>query len=154
VSDTDRLDPLPTSSAASGPGDCTALKLRRLARKVTQIYDDALTPHGLTVGQLGILAGLRRSRGVGIAALADQLSTDASTLSRLVRPLERGGLLSIEADPDDRRAKLLRLTDAGALRVLVAAPAWEAAQAMVGDLLGQSRHAALRFIVDDAFTHL
>ncbi|TRW17447.1 MarR family winged helix-turn-helix transcriptional regulator [Glacieibacterium frigidum] len=148
-----------TAALASRPDaptidDCIALKVRRLARKVTQIYDDALAPHGLTVGQLGILAGLRRSRGVGIAALAEQRSTDASTVSRLVRPLERAGLLSIEPDPEDRRAKLLRLTDAGAVRVRAAAPAWTAAQAQVGDLLGQSRLSALRFIVDDAFDHL
>lgn len=144
----------PSPAPETGPESCTALKLRRLARRVTQIFDDALAPHGLTVGQLGTLAGLRRSRGIGIAALAEQLSTDASTLSRLVRPLERAGLLSIEPDPDDRRAKLLRLTDAGALRVRAAAPAWAGAQAQVGAMLGQSRLSALRFIVDDAFNHL
>ena len=142
------------SPVAGDIGECTALKLRRTARKVTQIYDDALVAHGLTVGQLGILAGLRRSRGVGIAALADQLSTDASTLSRLLRPLERGGLLSIDADPDDGRARLLRLTDAGAERLRAAAPAWHVAQTRIADLLGAPRLAALRFILDDSFDHL
>lgn len=147
------LDTLPAPGTGR-PSDCTALKLRRLARKVTQIYDEALGAHGLTVGQLGILAGLRRSRGVGIAALAEQLSTDASTLSRLLRPLARNGLLSIEPDPDDGRAKLLRLTDTGRDRVRSAAPAWEAAQAAVAQQLGGPRLAALRFIVDDSFEHL
>lgn len=40
---------------ADNIGECTALKLRRVARRVTQIYDEALASHGLTVGQLGIL---------------------------------------------------------------------------------------------------
>ena len=147
-------DPSTVLAPVSRAADCTALKLRRLARRVTQIFDDALAVHGVTVGQLGILSGLRRSRGVGIAALADMLSTDASTLSRLIRPLATAGLLSIEPDPDDRRAKLLRLTDAGRTRLLAATPCWESAQAEVGTLLGQPRLAALRFIVDDAFNHL
>ncbi len=139
---------------ADNIGECTALKLRRVARRVTQIYDEALTPHDLTVGQLGILAGLRRAHGVGIATLAERLSTDASTLSRLVRPLERMALLSVEADPDDRRAKLLRLTDAGAVRLRAAAEGWRLAQARIRETLGESRLAALRYILDDSFDHL
>ena len=134
--------------------ECTALKLRRVARRVTQIYDEALAAHGLTVGQLGILAGLRRVHGVGIAALAERLSTDASTLSRLVRPLERSGLLSLAADPEDGRAKLLCLTDSGATRLRHAAEGWRAAQARIRDTLGEPRLAALRYILDDSFDHL
>ena len=139
---------------AGNIGECTALKLRLMARKVTQIYDEALASHGLTVGQLGILAGLRRSHGVGIAALAERLSTDASTLSRLLRPLLSSALISVESDPDDRRAKLLRLTDAGAERVRNAAEGWRDAQALIAARLGESRLAALRFIVDDSFNQL
>ncbi len=139
---------------ADNIGECTALKLRRVARRVTQIYDEALAPHGLTVGQLGILAGLRRAQGVGIGALAERLSTDASTLSRLVRPLERMELLSVEPDPDDRRAKLLRLTDAGATRLRAAASGWQHAQAQIRETLGEPRLAALRYILDDSFDHL
>ena len=135
-------------------GECAALKLRRTARKVTQIFDEALAPHGLTIGQLGILAGLRRSRGVGIAALAEQLSTDASTLSRLLKPLAANGLLTVEPDPDDRRAKLLRLTNDGAVRVRAAGVAWHEAQQRLRDVLGDSRIAALHYILDDSFSKL
>lgn len=91
---------------------------------------------------------------MGISALAERLSTDASTLSRLVRPLERMALLSVEVDPDDRRAKLLRLTDDGAKRLRAAAEGWRAAQTRIRDLLGESRLGALRYILDDSFDHL
>jgi DNA-binding MarR family transcriptional regulator len=134
--------------------ECTALKLRRTARKVTQIYDEALSSHGLTIGQFGILAGLRRSRGVSIAALAEQLSTDASTLSRLLKPLAAAGLLTSETDPDDRRAKLLRLTEAGAVRIRAAGAAWTTAQKRVRELLGEPCVAALHYILDDSFSKL
>lgn len=144
------LPPLP----ANGGVDCTAFKVRRLARRITQIYDDALTGHGLTVGQFGILGRLRRRRGITIGTLAEQMAIDASTLSRLVRPLADNGLLSILPDPDDGRAKQLWLTDSGAERVRAAYPAWLAAQARVGERLGADRLASLRFTLDDASHHL
>jgi DNA-binding MarR family transcriptional regulator len=143
-----------TQAILDGPDSCHALRVRKLARRVTQLYDEALAPYGLTIGQMGILANLRRSRGIGIAALADRLGSDASTLSRLLKPLANAGLISIEADPDDRRAKLLRLTDTGATKKRAAAAGWQVAQARIGAQLGESRLSALRFILDDSFNRL
>ncbi len=130
---------------------CTAMVARRFARKVTQVYDEALAPHGLTIGQFGILGNLRRREPVGVAALAERLSSDASTLSRLLKPLAASGLLAIERDPNDGRGRAIRLTDAGRDRVIAARPAWAAAQASVADRLGSERVAALRFILNDAY---
>jgi DNA-binding MarR family transcriptional regulator len=137
-----------------GPIDCTAAKVRRLARRVTQIYDDALAPHGLTIGQMGLLASLRRREGIGVGALAQRLSADASTVSRLLKPLENMGLIAIEADPDDGRAKCVRLTDSGYAKRRDASEAWQAAQTHMAALLGDGRLAALRFMIDDAHAML
>ena len=146
---------LPIQPDVRGDGaGCAAFKVRRLARRVTQIYDEALAPHGLTIGQFGILSRLRRRRGIGIATLADQLSLDASTLSRLLRPLADAGLIDVRPDPDDGRAKLLWLTDQGATRSRSAYDDWQSAQARISDKLGEARLAALRFILDDAYDHL
>lgn len=144
---------LPDAEPA-GPGLCTALISRRFARRVTQVYDEALTVHGLTIGQFGILASLRRKEPIGIATLAERLSSDASTLSRLLKPLAAAGLISVDPDPNDRRAKALRLTDAGRARVQAAVPAWSAAHATIRERLGPERLAALRYILNDAFHHL
>jgi DNA-binding MarR family transcriptional regulator len=133
---------------------CTAMVARRFARKVTQVYDDALNDHGLTIGQFGILANLRRSEPVGVAALADRLSSDASTLSRLLKPLCTAGLISIERDASDGRAKAIRLTDAGHDRARAAKTAWVGAQQDIANRLGAERLAALRFILNDAYTLL
>jgi DNA-binding MarR family transcriptional regulator len=136
--------------SASGISNCTAAKVRRLSRRITQIYDEALAPHALTIGQMGLLASLRRREGIGVGALAERLSADASTVSRLLKPLSAAGLIAIAPDPTDRRAKHVRLTDAGHARRAVAGIAWAAAQARVQETLGEGRLAALRFIVDDA----
>ena len=144
----------PAPELAERVEDCTALKVRKLARRVTQIYDDALAPHGLTVGQIGVLAALRRRQGIGVGPLAERLSCDASTISRLLRPLEAAGFLVVEPDPDDGRAKLIRLTDAGFAKRQAAVAGWAAAQAQVRAALGDGRLAALRFLLDDAHAHL
>lgn len=133
---------------------CNAMLTRRLARRVTAIYDEALVGHGLTVGQFGILGNLRRREPVGVAALADRLSSDASTLSRLLKPLAAAGLISVERDAADGRAKAIRLTDAGLDRARAAKAAWAAAQATVAERLGSERVAALRFILNDAYSLL
>jgi DNA-binding MarR family transcriptional regulator len=145
------LDPLPFGP---GPENCTAAKVRRLARKVSQIYDEALAPFGLTIGQMGLLASLRRREGVGVRVLAERLSADASTVSRLLKPLEAAGYLRIDADPDDGRAKQVRLTDAGHAVRREAAAGWQAAQDSVKAALGPGRLDALRFLLDDAHAHL
>jgi DNA-binding MarR family transcriptional regulator len=136
------------------PDLCNAMVARRFARKVTQVYDDALGAHGLTIGQFGILGNLRRSTPIGVGALAERLSSDASTLSRLLKPLAAAGLISIERNADDGRAKAIRLTDAGRERVLAAKDAWTAAQGEIATRLGSERLAALRFILNDAYTLL
>ena len=133
---------------------CTNMRVRKLARRINAIYDEALAPAGVTIGQFGLLAQLRRSRAIGIGALAELLGADASTVSRLIRPLEHAGYLAIAPDPADGRAKAVRLTDAGAARIHSARPLWEAAQARLEAQLGAERHAALRFLLDDAFAAL
>lgn len=135
----------------AGPGDvCAAAKVRRLARRVTQIYDAALHPFGLTIGQFGLLNCLGRRHGIGIAALADRLASDASTVSRLLKPVVSAGLVTITVAADDRRSRVVRLTDSGYQRRQAAAQGWEQAQAQLATTLGDGRLAALRFIVDDA----
>jgi DNA-binding MarR family transcriptional regulator len=142
------------SPVGHGPESCTAAKVRRLARKVTQIYDEALAPYGLTIGQMGLLARLRRRDGIGVRALADQLSADSSTVSRLLKPLEAAGYLRIDADPSDGRAKQVRLTEAGHAIRRDASAGWLAAQASIKAALGPGRLDALRFLLDDAHAHL
>lgn len=59
---------------------------------------------------LGTLSHCGPSR---LTAIAERTGFDASHVSRQVSDLEKAGLLAREADPDDRRAVLLRATDEG-----------------------------------------
>jgi DNA-binding MarR family transcriptional regulator len=62
-----------------------------------------------------------------VTALAERLGVDTPTVTRKVQQLERLGLVAKEADPDDRRAIRVRLTDEGVVvleRLLASRREW------------------------------
>jgi DNA-binding MarR family transcriptional regulator len=65
-----------------------------------------------------VLARLHDDGPMRLAALATLLGLDPSTVSRQVQGLTEAGLISRRADPDDRRAARLELTEAGRTRLL------------------------------------
>ena len=58
-----------------------------------------------------MLAKLKRRGPLSINALAAEMVMDRTTLGRNILPLQRDGLVKIEPDAADRRAKALRLTN-------------------------------------------
>src|SRR5438046_7461249 len=101
---------------------CTCLRLRKDARRITQVYDGYVEPFGLTITQFGLLAHLRVLDGISVGALAEKLVMDPTTLTRNLRPLEREGLVRLERDPADRRSRTLHLTDQGRETLRAARP--------------------------------
>jgi DNA-binding MarR family transcriptional regulator len=126
------------------PEDCNCFVVRSAARHVTQLYDQFLAPVGLHVTQFSILAKLKRLGPMTINALAKEMVMDRTTLGRNVLPLERDGLIRIEASASDGRAKELHLTKAGEKRLLAGREAWERAQARFDSRFGAKRAADFR----------
>ena len=126
------------------PEDCNCFVVRSAARHVTQLYDQFLAPVGLHVTQFSILAKLKRLGPMTINGLAKEMVMDRTTLGRNVLPLERDGLIRIEASASDGRAKELHLTKAGEKRLLAAREAWERAQARFDARFGAKRAADFR----------
>ena len=139
---------LPADTAMPRSAECTCLRVRKLARRVTQIYDWHLAPTGLTITQYSLLGHVRVFDGISIGALAEKLITDPTTLTRNLRPLRRQGLLRLEADANDRRARRLRLTEAGRESFRAARPAWAAAQRELAGLIGEEDAMALNATLD------
>src|SRR5438128_1987636 len=48
-----------------------------------------------------------------VRELRDRLGLDSGYMSRLLRALEREGMVAVEASQDDRRVRVVRLTAAG-----------------------------------------
>jgi DNA-binding MarR family transcriptional regulator len=126
------------------PEDCNCFAVRSAARHISQFYDQFLAPVGLRTTQFSILSKLKRRGPLTISALAKVMVMDRTTLGRNVLPLERDGLIRIELMPSNRRAKDLRLTDAGEKRLQAATKEWMRAQAQFEARFGVRRAAELR----------
>lgn len=133
---------------------CTCLRVRKLARRVSQIYDQALEDYDLTITQFGLLNQLRQQDGITIGALAERLVMDPTTLTRNLRPLERRGLMVSAPDPSDRRSRSLHLTEKGRATFREAHPGWQAAQAQVEQRLGAAETKALNAALDQLLERL
>ncbi len=72
---------------------------------------------GLQPAQVQLLFSLYRSTECRVAALAEQQLVDPSVASRQIAALEKDGLVARRSDPDDGRAALVSLTDAGLARL-------------------------------------
>jgi DNA-binding MarR family transcriptional regulator len=110
---------------------CLCLHAQRAARALARRFDDVMRPFGLTNQQFSLLMALNRPDAPTMAPVAELLAIDRTTLTAALKPLERRGLLTIEADPKDKRSRRLRLTGKGHAALLRALPKWREAHAEI-----------------------
>ena len=110
---------------ASTPCLCNAL--RQADRAVSRLYDEELRGVGLRTTQYSLLRWLRHAGEVRQRDLGALTSLDETTLTRNLRPLIDAGWVAIRPG-EDRREKLVSLTEAGSAKLREARPAWERAQ--------------------------
>ncbi|MEW6438680.1 MAG: MarR family winged helix-turn-helix transcriptional regulator [Pseudomonadota bacterium] len=140
--------------AAQEIANCTCLRLRRTARRVSQIYDRMLAPADLTLPQFSLIAHLYAGEGLSVGDLAEALDTDPTTLTRNLKPLTERGLVRVVQDGEDRRRRVIALTSAGKALMPAAYPLWRKAQAHVAHLLGESETARLNVALDRSLARL
>lgn len=112
-------------------GSCYCLALRRASRRLVKLYDRVLAEQGLTIAQFSLLPWIHAMKRPTVQRLAEKTQMDQSTLSRGLALLERDGMVTAETDPEDRRKRILRLTDEGQRRMVAASEAWKRAQEAV-----------------------
>jgi MarR family transcriptional regulator for hemolysin len=95
------------------PGKSLAIVMHDVSRLLRRRVDKAAQTIGLTSAQWRVLAYLARAEGSNQASLADHMDMEPITLSRHLDRMEAGGMLERRADPNDRRAHRLFLTDSG-----------------------------------------
>src|SRR2546427_11935619 len=131
------------------PSACTCFRLRSLTRRVTQLYDQALAPSGLTVTQYSVLAhALRQGAAPTLSELAQQLFTDRTTLTRNLKPLADAGLVKV-GDGADARSKAVLVTAKGRGALRAARPLWKEAQARLRAQAGDRRLAAPHGLIEE-----
>jgi DNA-binding MarR family transcriptional regulator len=147
-------------ASALRPGDvfaqlaCTNTAVRRAARRLGHLYDDAVAPAGLTATQLGLLGQISGVRHGGdedwptLQLLAERLAVSISALTYALRPLVRDGLVELRPDSRDGRTKRGALTTLGETRLREGLILWADANHRVEKVLGGAA-AALRALADD-----
>jgi len=124
--------------AARAATRCANFNLRRASRALGQVYDAALRPLGLKGTQFSLLTALALLGSVPLSQLARELGMDRTSLTRNLRPLLREGYVR-EDRGEDRRQRLLDLTEAGRRIYREALPLWQAVQDQVEGRLGTER---------------
>ncbi len=126
---------------------CICTRLRRATRGAIRHYDAALRPVGLNVTQFALLRAIERLGEAAIGDLADAIDIDASTLGRNLRVLARQGLVALDPG-NDRRTRIVRMTEAGVRTSQTIAPLWAEAQATLDARLGAGGRDALFGLLD------
>ena len=122
--------------------ECLCASFRRASRALTQHYDEALRPLGLTPTQFTILQALSLTGTVHQGKLGEILAMDSTTLTRTLDIMARHGWVE-KLQGRDRRERQLRLTRAGHGQLDRALPIWQEVQARLRRKLGSEPWLAL-----------
>jgi DNA-binding MarR family transcriptional regulator len=103
--------------------------IRRLQQIAVAIFLQETSPTGVTPVQYAALQAVANTPGIDQRTLARTIGFDTSTTAGVIDRLEARGLLLRNASPDDRRVRLLTLTDKGHELLESVVPAMLRAQA-------------------------
>lgn len=121
---------------------------RRASRALTQRYDEALRPLGLTGTQFTILQVLSLTGEIPQGKLGDVLAMDSTTLTRTLGIISRHGWIATRRGKD-RRQRWLRLSPSGEAEFRRARPRWEKVQEQTRAQLGDRRWNNLMNLINE-----
>lgn len=115
---------------------CTCGELRKAARAITLLYDNAFKSSGLLSTQFNVLDVICNSNSIRISDLAEKQGMDRTTLTRNLSVLERQGFIKISSGKD-HRTRIVTATQKGRNAVAKAIPLWIEVQRKVKQQMGE-----------------
>jgi DNA-binding MarR family transcriptional regulator len=109
------------------PFNCVTFNLQRATRSLMRRFEATAKESGLTAPQFTTLSLIAGFGQIAITHLAEHLGTDRTTMTRNIDLLTRKGWVG-DAETEDGRLRLLRLTEAGQRKLAEAMPVWTAFQ--------------------------
>jgi len=116
---------------------CTCGELRKAARAITILYDDAIKSSGLLSTQFGVLEVICNSDSTRISNLAEKQGMDRTTLTRNLAVLERQGFIKISSGKD-HRTRIVTATQKGRSAIAKAIPLWNEVQRELKQQMGEN----------------
>jgi DNA-binding MarR family transcriptional regulator len=124
-----------------------AAMLAPLVRDMVAAEEPVLEAHGLTMWGYVVLSALDRSSIRTQAALATAIGADKTRIIRILDDLQDDGYIERRPDPDDRRARLLAITDAGRrVKDAVQTEIQRGEERWLGELSAEERRTFLRVL--------
>jgi DNA-binding MarR family transcriptional regulator len=124
-----------------------AAMLAPLLRDLIAAEEPVLAAHDVSMWGYVVLLALDRSSMRTQAALAAAIGADKTRIIRDLDELQQRGLIERMPDPDDRRVRLLAITDAGrAVKDAVQEEIQRGEERWLGDLSADERRTLLRVL--------
>jgi DNA-binding MarR family transcriptional regulator len=118
-------------------GTCTCGELRKAARAITLLYDNAFKSTGLLSTQFNVLQAIYNIDSIRISDLANKLGMDRTTLTRNLSVLERHGFIEI-FQGKDQRTRIVTATQKGRSAVSKTILLWNEVQRKVKQEMGEN----------------
>lgn len=142
-----------TRAAAVDLDDQPGHHIRRLQQIAVAVFLQETEAQGVTPVQFAALQTVATSPGIDQRTLASRIGLDTSTVAGVVDRLEARGLLQRSASAQDRRVRLLAITDEGSALLLDVVPGMLRTQARILAPLPKAERAEfmrmLRVLVDE-----
>ena len=121
--------------------------LAPLVRDMMAAEQPILDAHGLTMWGYVVLLALDRSSMRTQAALAEAIGADKTRIIRTLDELQDDGRIERQPDPEDRRVRLLAITDSGrAVKDAVQADIQRGEERWLGELGAEERRVFLKVL--------
>jgi DNA-binding MarR family transcriptional regulator len=125
------------------------LVLMRVASDVLEAYGSHLSQHGISQGRFLMMMTLDRNKRRELlpSELAEKIGVTRATVTGLLDGLEKDGFVQRRPHPEDRRAMMVSLTDAGREFIERVLPDhYRRIAALMGDLDGDERRELVRLL--------
>ncbi|MGJ0203404.1 MarR family transcriptional regulator [Leucobacter sp. gxy201] len=140
------------TGADAGPLYHTGHLLRRAQQLHQALWNREVSSEVSSV-QFAALLVIRQRPGLSQAELCDELDLDRSTIADLVDRMVRRGLLARAQSTEDRRRKVLTITERGASTLDEINPGVERVDALLTETLAASERDELRSMLRRMLAH-
>ena len=131
--------------------ECIGVRVRLLNRVITNLYDNAFRPLGITTNQMSILVSMLRRGYSTPGEIGNFLQMEKSTLSRNLDRMRKSGWLEI-LQGENGRSQRLQMTPKGRKVVEQSLPLWRAAQKEAKQILGEHGAASVCETANDVWS--
>ena len=124
-------------------------QIRKTWIQVAKMYNELVAQGGITTSVGMALLNIDINHGIRSTALGPKMGMESTSLSRVLKSMEKQGFIVKESDPKDKRSVLIKLTDAGLKKRNIARRVVIEFNQLIADKIGEKRSAEfLKTIAD------